>query len=557
MELGFLSLVNIKNIVNLFEFFSKESDLPQGKIVSVAIISGLANGMLLALINLGAENVLNNKVEIHIFLLYLTAFVLYIYTQKYALAQSSIALETAIRKVRVRIVDKIRHTELLFIENIGGYSEIYSKLTQDSSIISQAIIFVVFSIQSAIVLIFSLLYIAWLSPVSFLVSVIILGSAVFWQITSNKLAIQALKKANKKETIFFRTLNHILEGFKEIKINHRKNDDVFKQAEQISIETEQLKVTASIKFIDVLMSTRVAFYILLPLLIFILPLYSMVSTDIIFKITTATLFIIGPINLITITEPMLARANIALTGIYNLEAELDNAINLHSDSFIDTPPDKFQMVKFSEVTFNYLDKHGESLFSITPTNLNIQQGELLFIVGGNGSGKSTLLKLLTGLYYPTSGSIYIDNEKVDHTNYQSYRELFAIVFTDFHLFDRLYGLHDVDEKKLKSLLSLMELTRKTKYVNGKFSHLDLSTGQKKRLAFISSVLEDKQIYIFDELAADQDPHFKKRFYEEILLDLKRQGKTIIAVTHDDHYFHVADRVLKMEYGELVDYNGSI
>jgi len=110
---------------------------------------------------------------------------------------------------------------------------------------------------------------------------------------------------------------------------------------------------------------------------------------------------------------------------------------------------------------------------------------------------------------------------------------------------------------LKKLLELMELTKKTKYVDGKFSHIDLSTGQKKRLAFISAVLEDKQIYIFDELAADQDPHFKKRFYEEILLDLKQQGKTVIAVTHDDHYFHVADRVLKMEYGELIEYNGNM
>ena len=525
--------------------------------MSIAVISGLANGMLLALINSGAENVLNKNIETHVFLLYLTAFILYTYTQKYALAQASIALEAAIRKVRVRIVDKIRHTELLFVENIGGYSEIYSKLTQDSSIISQTIVFVVFTIQSTVVLIFSLLYIAWLSPLSFLVSIIILGATVFWRITTNKLAIQALKKANEKETIFFKTLNHILEGFKEIKINHNKSDDVFRQAEQVSNETEQLKVTASIKFIDILIAARIAFYILLPVLVFILPLYSIISTDIVFKITTATLFIIGPINLITITEPMLARTNVALNGIYDLEAELDSAINLHSDSFITDPPDKFKEVKLSEVTFNYLDQHGETLFSINPTNLNIQQGELLFIVGGNGSGKSTLLKLLTGLYYPTTGSIYIDNDKVDNTNYQSYRELFAIVFTDFHLFDKLYGLHDIDENRLKKLLELMELTKKTKYVDGKFSHIDLSTGQKKRLAFISAVLEDKQIYIFDELAADQDPHFKKRFYEEILLDLKQQGKTVIAVTHDDHYFHVADRVLKMEYGELIEYNGNM
>ncbi len=543
--------------MNLFEFFKKESDLPQGHILSMAIISGLANGILLALINSGAESVLNKNIEIRYFLLYITAFILYIYTQKYALSKASIALEAAIRKVRVRIVNKIRHTELSFIENIGGYSEIYTKLTQDSSIISQAVIFVVFTIQSFIVIVFSLFYIAWLSPLSFLISITILGSTVFWRINTNKLAIQALKTANKKEILFFKTLNHILEGFKEIKINRRKSDDVFQQAEQISVETEQLKITANLKFIDILIAARVAFYILLPILVFILPLYSIIPTDIIFKITTATLFIIGPINLITITEPMLARTNVALNNIYNLETQLDNVINSQVDSFITTPPDTFKTIKLAAVTFDYIDKNGETLFSISPTNLEIKQGELLFIVGGNGSGKSTLLKLLTGLYYPTTGSIYIDDEKVEQTNYQSYRELFAIIFTDFHLFDRLYGLQDIDEKHLLDLLKLMELNKKTKYIDGKFSHLDLSTGQKKRLAFINAVLEDKQIYIFDELAADQDPRFKKNFYEKILLDMKQQGKTVIAVTHDDHYFHVADRVLKMEYGELIDYNGNI
>ncbi len=523
----------------------------------MAMISGIANGILLALVNSGTESVLNQDIEARLFLLYFAAFVLYLYTQKYALTQASIALEAAIRKVRVRIVNKIRHSELLFIEHLGGYGEIYTKLTQDSNVISQSIVMGVFSIQLMMVLIFSLLYIAWLSPFSFFVCIIVLGSGVLWRMTANKTAIQALKTANTKEALFFNMLNHILAGFKEIKINRRKSDDVFRQAETVSEETEQLKVTADIKFIDSLIAVRVSFFILLPILVFVLPVYSIVPADIILKIAVAALFIIAPVNLITTTEPMLARTNIALNNLYNLEAKLDNAVNLQSDSFIAAPPDEFQTITFSEVTFNYVDKYGKILFSISPASLKIQRGELLFIVGGNGSGKSTLLKLLTGLYYPATGSIYIDDKKTGRINYQSYRELFAIVFTDFYLFDRLYGLADIDGKHVEKLLKLTKLEQKTEYVDGKFSHLDLSTGQKKRLAFIGAVLEDKQIYVFDELAADQDPYFKRHFYEKILPDLKQQGKTVIAVTHDDHYFHVADRVVKMEYGELVDYDGNI
>jgi putative ATP-binding cassette transporter len=81
--------------------------------------------------------------------------------------------------------------------------------------------------------------------------------------------------------------------------------------------------------------------------------------------------------------------------------------------------------------------------------------------------------------------------------------------------------------------------------------LNLSTGQRKRLALIVALLDDKAILVFDEWAADQDPVFRKRFYEEILPDLKRRGKTVIAATHDDRYFSVADRVLKMECGRFV------
>lgn len=172
-------------------------------------------------------------------------------------------------------------------------------------------------------------------------------------------------------------------------------------------------------------------------------------------------------------------------------------------------------------------------------------------MGGNGSGKSTLLKLLTGLYRPASGELRVNGQSLLPVQYHRYRNQFSIVFTDFHLFDRLYGLTRVNDESLAELLHDMELDLKTHYEEGRFSTLNLSTGQRKRLALIVALLDDKAILVFDEWAADQDPVFRKRFYEEILPDLKRRGKTVIAATHDDRYFSVADRVLKMECGRFV------
>jgi putative ATP-binding cassette transporter len=540
--------------VNILQFLDKESDAPKAKIFFMATLSGVANGLILAFVNIAAEHVSNQQSEIRFFFLFIIAFALYIYSQRYALSQATIAIEDAICKVRIRITDKIRRTELLFIENTGR-ADMYTRLTQDSNLISQTILVLVSASQSSMVLIFSVVYVAWLSPISFFITITVLFASVMLYLSIETEMSAELETAALKESKFFEALNHVLDGFKEIKINRRKSDDLFRYLQTISNETKQLKVKVGIQLITTIMFSETAFYLLLAILVFIIPLLSPTHSDVIFKLTAAVLFIMGPVNMIVTSIPMLARTNVALENIHKLETELDAVVSsTHEDQLCYKPFFEFENLIIEKATFHYTDKSNHSLFSIGPININIKQGELLFIVGGNGSGKSTFLKLLTGLYSPTQGHLYLDGEEVDQTNYQNYRELFSIIFTDFHLFDKLYGLKIIDEKRLNELLHLMELDKKTKYSEGKFTNLNLSTGQKKRLAFIAAILEDKPICIFDELAADQDPPFRKYFYEVILKDLKKQGKTIIAVTHDDKYFNIADRVLKMEEGQLVTYN---
>ncbi len=538
--------------MNVLEFFEKESDAPKAWIMFMAILSGLANGLLLAIINVGAEMASNQQSETRFFFLYLIAFALFVYTLRYALSQAIIAVEDVIRKVRVRVVNKIRSSELLFIESTGR-SEIYTRLTQDSNLISQSALIIISAGQAVIVLVFSLIYVALLSPLSFVLTLTSFSMGLLLYFSIEKKLTEELEQANQKEAEFFESLDHVLDGFKEIKINQRKNDGLFNQVETISNDTEALKVSAGIKMITAIMFSQMAFYLLLAVLIFIVPAFSSTHSEMIFKITATILFIEGPLGMLVAALPMLARTNVAVNNISKLEAEIDAASFKATDQLPAEQPPEFKEIQLEEVIFHYTDKQGKSLFSVGPFNLTLKQGEILFIVGGNGSGKSTLLKVLVGLYYPAVGCLYLDGEEIDHTNYQSYRELYSTIFTDFHLFDRFYGLPAIDEQRVKSLLRLMELEKKTKYIDGKFTNTSLSTGQKKRLAFVGAVLEDKPVYIFDELAADQDPHFRKFFYEVILKDLQKQGKTVIAVTHDDKYFNTADRVLKMEYGNLVNY----
>jgi putative ATP-binding cassette transporter len=209
-----------------------------------------------------------------------------------------------------------------------------------------------------------------------------------------------------------------------------------------------------------------------------------------------------------------------------------------------------------DVTHTFRTDTEDSDFILGPINLTFYPQELVFIVGGNGSGKSTLAKLITGLYIPENGEIVLDKELISEQNREWYRQHFSVVFSDFYLFDTLLGLENFNlDIQAQEYLKLLQLDHKVKIKNGKLSTTNLSQGQRKRLALLTAYLEDRPIYLFDEWAADQDPVFKEIFYTQLLQDLRDRGKTVLVISHDDRYFHLGDRIIKLDYGK-VEYNKS-
>ena len=207
---------------------------------------------------------------------------------------------------------------------------------------------------------------------------------------------------------------------------------------------------------------------------------------------------------------------------------------------------------FSEIEYSY---GADTDFKLGPITLEIKKSQITFIIGGNGSGKSTLSKILSLHEQPTSGCVLFDDEAVTADNLNSYREQVCAIYTSFYLFDCLLG--EITPEKLETAqkyLTELGMDDKVTIDNGYFSTTRLSDGQRKRLALLVTFLEDRDIYLFDEWAADQDPIFKEVFYTELLPELKAQGKTVFVITHDDKYFGYADRLLKMESGQLSETN---
>jgi len=287
--------------------------------------------------------------------------------------------------------------------------------------------------------------------------------------------------------------------------------------------------------------------VLLPVLVFVVPMFSARLEAEVFEVTAILLFISGPLAILANTMPLLERIEDAIGDLLVVEQAMEQADETPVAS-ASAPPRAFERIALEGLGFAYPSADGG--FEVGPLDLEVQSGETLFLVGGNGSGKSTLLKLLTGLYAPATGLIRVDGHCLTEADRPAYRGLSAAVFTDFHLFDRFYGIAAARAAEVEELIALMGLEDKVQFADGGFTTTRLSTGQRKRLALIVALLEDRPLLVLDEFAADQDPPFRQRFYEELLVQLQRRGKTVIAATHDDRWFHLADRVLRMEGGRL-------
>jgi putative ATP-binding cassette transporter len=262
------------------------------------------------------------------------------------------------------------------------------------------------------------------------------------------------------------------------------------------------------------------------------------------------IYITSPMQVILNLLPAINRANVALAKVEQLGLELSANVE---GSWEDpgAPEADWNELELDGVTYIYQREADDTPFTLGPVDLTLRQGELVFITGGNGSGKTTFAKLLSGLYHPAGGVIRLNGRVINEDNVEYYRQHFSTVFSDFYLFEDFPGLGQRTlGSNVKDYLDRLQLSQKVQFGDGKLSTLKLSHGQRKRLALLTAYLEDRPIYLFDEWAADQDPHFKDIFYNQILRELKAAGKTALVITHDDRYYHLADRLIKLEYGQV-------
>jgi putative ATP-binding cassette transporter len=533
--------------MNLLRLFLTNARTPKSKFAVFVILAGVSNVLLLAILNNAAQHAANQDLELMLVVSFVLCIGIFVLAQKYIWRVASDEISSLVHEMRVRIINKIATFDLEHLEKIGK-AELYAAINQHAYTIMVSALPIILSLQSIILIFFTLVYLAYLSLAAFLVALIAIVTALIYSVKRSKDMNQYLDKAIAAEQNVYYSLSDLIEGFKEIKLNQVRESDLLQDADDLSITARDNRIVANVEMSINFIATNAAFYFLLAALVFVVPqLSGQTNPELIVKITTAGLFLIGPITTMVSIMPTYAYAEMAVDLITRTEERLDG----HHEQLGSREEQDFLPVgqlHLDQVSYRYQHADSNESFSIGPITLHLPSHQIIFLTGGNGSGKSTLIKVLLGLYQPGSGKLSVNGISVNSGNLRSYRNLFSTVLSDYHLFNKTYGLRNIDENRVNQLLKKMGLANKTRLVDGHFDTLELSTGQRKRLALIAAILEDRPIMVFDEWAADQDPGFRKTFYHEILPELKADGKTIIAVTHDEKYFDCSDQHFHMEDG---------
>lgn len=493
------------------------------------------------------------------------AFVAIIVVKVSTSLASTLALGHNLQEIMLNLCSslcrKIASTPLRALEEIGA-ARIMTCLTDDVALLSSAVQALPTVVANLAILVSCTLYLAWISPTAAvaLVLLVCLVGVIYRLLMVQAMA--AIQRAREGRDVLFRHFRALVEGIKELKLHRERQKEFFE--EDVDTAADLLRrenVIAMNRYAIADGWSQFTFYALLGLIAFGFPAVRTLPLKTLTAYIFIALYMMSPIWGVIGTVPAFSRGQASLEKLEELGFSLSDihagpdvlanaATNPRVLATSSAPP----LIEFRDVMFRYAARDDRAGFSVGPINLTLQPNELVFIIGGNGSGKSTLAKLLTGLYMPESGAIYIDGDPIAAADMDAYRQLFSTVYSDFYIFDRLLGLSQSDAviARAHEYLAALDLTHKVELKGRTFSTTALSQGQRRRLALLCAYMEDRPVYVLDEWAADQDPEFRRIFYTKLLPELRRNGKTVVVITHDDRYFNLGDCVVKLDYGRIVD-----
>lgn len=451
-------------------------------------------------------------------------------------------------RLRSEFIKRILDTQVERVEQLGSAS-LLAGLTSDVRAITIAFVRLPELVQGIILTFGSAAYLAWLSSKMLAVTALWIVITIWGGFMLVSRVYKHMAVLRETEDKLYNDYQTVLEGRKELTLNRERAEHIFnhlyipdaREYRHHIIRADTFHLSA-VNWSNIMMLGAIG------LVFWMANGLGWADTNVAATYSLTLLFLRTPLLSAVGALPTLLSAQVAFNKLKKFDLAPFKAEFPRPQAF-----PNWQTLELRNVKFRYQD----SAFSVGPVNLTIRRGELLFLIGGNGSGKSTLAMLLTGLYQPQSGEILLDGKALSAEKPEDYRKLFSAVFTDVWLFDRLLGPEgqQANPALVEKWLAQLQMSHKLELQGGKLLNLKLSKGQKKRVALLLALAEERDIILLDEWAADQDPHFRREFYQVLLPLMQEMGKTIFAISHDDHYFIHADRLLEMRDGKLSELTG--
>jgi putative pyoverdin transport system ATP-binding/permease protein len=523
--------------MGLRRFIRQESEIIGQRIAFMLIFSGIATGLLVSVINHAAEHAAQG-IEGRLLLLYLVVFLLYIYTLKYSLAHTIYPLTRALYRLRLRLINRACTCDLSEFERFA-HDEFPAKLSHEINLAAQILPWIPYTSQAAVIVLFSMVYLAWLSFAIFLIVALTIITAALWHIFVERQMHLQFRTLSSEELEFSTWLRRLSAEAIELRLNSAHKSHFIDELSTLSQRGETLKNLLDRQTISSIMSTRIALFSLLAVFVFIIPLYDPSAVTLIFKTTVVVFFIMGPISQLVYALPLLLRLDSALAAVYHFEQRLniDNAGLSKISQFSATP---FHTLHLSGARFSYPTQANMPV--LNDLNFTLIPGSIIFICGVAGSGKTTLLKLLSGLYIPEAGTLTMEQRQIRAEDYPVYRTLFACALRDMPPPTRIFPA----TAQMPALLAQVGL-QQVEYRDGELLAPPLSSVQQWRLRLATCLAQERAVYLFDD---SPDAALEDWFYQQILPTLRAKGKIVVVANPPERWFSSANQVFELHNGQL-------
>jgi len=540
----------LKTLSELQAYFTAEDKRQWVILLATSLAAGVTQSMSLAVFN-GAVAAYGKGQSNALYFPLVIGLVAIVIGAGYFGAIRGLVVSTRMAiRLRNSLLDKLGAANLLLVERVGS-SALHYHLMATIGNLAGAYGTMLGFVTSVVILACNFIYLGWLSPPGLAGAIIVSTIGVAVHFRQERLNLERKRHLDLLTNETSARHREVIEGYKELRLSSGKLRDFRARIDQVNDRflDERLSVTKVSKTGD--LATYFFQFLMILIVVFLLPLYAKLDAVVIMQLMTAILVTVGPLSGAVGAIPGFTNARIALANLRMLQREIE-ATREQPGPPSDRQLETFGSLELRGIEFSFGTDGSGDAFRLGPIDLRINRGEVVFLVGGNGSGKTVLLRVLTALYHPSKGTILYNGAEIGPPDRQPYREQFAAVFSEFHLFRELLGDASGRAESAEYWLERLGLAEKTKIRNGAFSSVALSAGQRKRMAFALAMLEDRALYVLDEYGAEQDPEQRRRFYHELIPHLRQRGKTVIVVTHDDAYFDCADRVVKMDFGRIVN-----